>query len=706
MRAGGPLAIALLLLAGLPPAVASAAPKSPVMIQPDSVGANAETVIRITGSGFRSSDKVSISGCPDSNPTAVYPVPFPNPGPGQSGGAVEVVNSTTILLTTPTLIPPGTCDLVIGEVTMRDALSFAAAPERLQIEIVNSSGRPDSDVWLSAGYNCPLAFPSPPLPPGTGGCDTDGRSNPNYDWPAGAAGSHPNRYWYEVYAGKAPLPAFTGFRLSDLPGSPGQRTLSVANIDSGVVYVSYGEPVNTGASKIGRAPSYVTSRTRFDVFELTFHGSGTSAGNAGSGRWTNQVYANITAVAGLGILMDMSGWDNSYSATGPKPQRIGPGIRWEDGLGIRDVLRVLESAGADISDREVVVTSDGLAPTASTFLRFVSPSTNGGEGYADLGAGKDSYLRWLSEQVEPMTVIGFYTGGGAGQGTWFCYRAESFSDVRPTTLSGSYGHATQSAAIAAGRRGCAGGTRGLDVTTATTPTSGVAGPVTSQAVYMQDNRFLQGGEVAAGNDLYNAIYRDFIVSFAYGYWGSVGGEAGWTTATWLNDAGARRAFSAAWPGLGDVRAHPRWNSYAEAIWSIGSAYGMPYSDTFGNGGKGNPLVSGSSIHVLRVTLRPDGAWADTPRVLPAHQRITVERGERFATVPLRTVGLGEGVRFTVTPKLPRTKAKAVNGVWFVRSIGVIRGTPKRVQAGTSYVITVTDRDGLSAEATVRLRVRR
>ncbi|MFM7210589.1 MAG: Ig domain-containing protein [Actinomycetota bacterium] len=700
------VAFVTLLIAGLTPTAVSATPRAPLTIQPSSVGANAETVVRIAGSGFKASDKVTISGCPDSNPGAVYPVPFPNPGQGQSAGKVQVIDSSTLLLTTPTVIPPGPCDVSIGDSVARDALTFVAAPERLEVEIVNASGRPDTDVWISAGYNCPLSTPSPPYPPGTGGCDTDGLSNPDYSWPPGAKSVNPNRYWYEVYAGKSPLPAFTGVRLSDLPGVAGKRTISVANIDSGVVYVSYGAPVQTGASKNGRAPSYISSKTRFDVFELTFHGSGTSAGNAGAGRWANQVYANITAVAGLGILMDMSGWDNSYGASGPKPQRIGSGIAWESGLGIRDMLRVLEAAGADISNRKVVVTSDGSAPTASTFLRFVSPSTNGGEGYADLASGKDSYLRWLTNQGEPMTVIGFYTGAGPGQGTWFCYRAESFSSAQPTTLSGTYGHASQSAAVTASRKACAGGTRGLDITTATTPTSGVAGPVTSQAVYMQDNRFLQGGAVATGNDLYNAIYRDFIVSFAYGYWGSVSGDAGWTTATWLDDAGARRAFSAAWPGLTEATTYPRWNSYAEAIWSIGNAYGMPYSDTFGNGGKGNPLVSGSSIHSLRVTLRPDGAWTDSAQLLPTRQRITAERGKRFASAPLRAVGFGEGLRYAVSPKLPGTKSRAVNGIWFVRTTGVIRGTPKRVQVGTTYTITARDRVGVSATATVRLRVKR
>lgn len=688
------------------PASAVDQPRAALGLSPSSVGANAATTVLLTGSGFSPSDRVTISGCPATNPGAVYPVPFPDPGPGQSAGRVEFVDSTRVLVTTPTVIPAGTCDVTVGDTTARDALTFVAAPERLSVEIVNDSGRPDSDVWVSVGYNCPLAMPSPPYPPGADGCNTDGRSNPHYAWPATSSGSNPNRYWYEAYAGAEPLPAFTGRRLTDLPrveGRPHAYALSVANIDSGVVYVSYGEAVQTGGSVIGRAPSYLSSPTRFDVFELTFHGSGASAGNPGAGSWTNRVYANITAVAGLGILMDMAGYDNSQGPDGPSPRKVGTGIRWEPGLGIRDVYAGLAAAGADVGSQSVVVTSDGKPATPGNFLRFVSPSTNEGVGYADIGAGADSYLRWIDEQRHDMTVVGLYTGAGPGQGSWFCYRAERFRHDAPTTLSGSYGHASKAAAAAAARDDCAGGTRGLDVTTATTPTSGTPGPVTSQAMYMQDNRFLQGGAVATGNDLYNAIYRDFIVSFAYGYWGSLPGEAGWITTSWSE--GQAPAFALAWPGLPDAKAHPRWNAYAESVWRLGNAYGMPYSDTFENAGKGNPLVSGSSIHTLRVSLRDDGDWIDAARLLPRRQRVIATRGERFASAPLEPIGFGAGVRYSVIPAMPTRRANAVNGIWFIPRTGVIQGTPRRTAKVRGYTITARDSTGTTASARVRLLIR-
>ena len=687
---GAAVAVAVAGLA-LPGHVAQA---SPLTVAPGKVGANAATTVVITGSGFRSDDKVTLSGCPAGNPDAVYPVPFPNPGPGNSGGSVTVVDSQHILLTTPTVIPAGSCDVNVGAATASDALTFIAAPERLTVEITNESGRPDNDVWVSVGYNCPI---------GVAGCNTDGRSNPDYDWPTTSSGSSPSRYWYEVYAGQSPLPAFTGRRLSDLPavsGHPHTYAMSIANIDSGVVYVSYGAAVQTGASIIGRAPSYIASKVRFDVFELTFHGSGASAG---SPTWTNRVYANITAVAGLGILMDMAGYDNSRGVNGPAPQRVGSGIRWEPGLGIHDIYRTLASAGADVANPRLVVTTDGKPATPSTFLRFVSPSTNEGVGYADVGAGADSYLRWLGAQAHDMTIVGLYTGAGPGQGSWFCYRASKFRADTATTLSGSYGFPSKAAASESAKADCVGGTRGLDVTTATTPTSGIPGPVTSQAVYMQDNRFLQGGAVAAGNDLYNAIYRDFIVSFAYGYWGSLPGEAGWITTSWSE--GQAPAFSSAWPNLLRPQVYPRWNAYAEAIWSVGNAYGMPYSDTFNNGGKGNPLVSGSSIHSLRVTLRPDGTWSDTPRLLPARQRVIAHPRTRFTSTPLQAVGFSTPTTFAIAPSLPNTKRHAVNGVWFDSRGGVLRGTPKRVAKPATYTITARDRAGSTATARVRLLIR-
>lgn len=688
------------------PSSAVATAPSIASVTPSKIGANSATTVRVTGSGFSPGDRVSLRNCPASNPTAVYPVPFPTPGSGQQAGSVEVIDSTTVLITTPTIIPEGTCDVVIGSAIAQDALSFVAAPERLTVEIVNSSGRPDDDVWVSAAYNCPLRFPSPPWPPGVDGCDTDGRVNPHYAWPA-RGGNDPNRFWFEVYAGEDPLPAFTGRRLSDLPRVPGREhtyRLSVANIDSGVVYVSYGAPVNVGASKNGRAPSYLDSPTRFDVFELTFHGSGPSAGDAGGGSWTNRVYANITAVAGLGILMDMSGWDNSEGPEGPRPARVGGGIRWTEGLGIHDVYRALASAGADVSDPRVVVTSDGRPAGRSNFLRFVSPSTNEGAGFADLGAGSGSYLRWIADQDRPLTMVGLYTGAGEGQGTWFCYQAQRFHSDAPTTLRGSYGFASRTAAADAARRDCDGGTPGRVITTATSPTSGVTGPVTSRSVYMQDNSFLVDGGLAAGNDLYNAIYRDFIVSFGYGFWGSLAGNAGWITTSW--DAGQARAFRWAWPGHADAASHPRWNAYAEAIWQIGNAYGMPYSDTFDNAGKGNPLVSGSSISTLRVTLRADGSWDGGAALLPAKQGVKARKGVRFATTPLTPVGLGSGVRYSLSPRLPTSPRRAVNGIWFDRHRGVIKGTAQRMAVRTTYIVTARDSSGAEAAARIRLRIGR
>lgn len=675
-------------------------------VTPSVVGANAATTVRIEGSGFTPDDAVTIRNCPASNPSAVYPVPFPAPGPGQDPGSVTFVDSSTLLMTTPTVIPAGECDIYIGDTGLIDALSFTPAPERLTVEIVNTSEHADEEVWVTVGYNCPLGITSPPWPPGTQGCNTDGTVNPDYAWPA-EAGQSPRRFWYEVYAGQQPLPAFTGIRLTDLPTVPGRAhtyALSVANINSGVVYVAYDQAVNTGSAAAGRAPSYLTSTTRFDVFELTFHGSGTSAGDAGSGMWTNQVYANVTGVSGIGILMQMEGLDNSQEAVDRARVGSGRGLAGADGLTLSDIYRAMSQAGIDVTDPKVVVTTDGAEPNASNFLRFVSPSTNEGVGYPDLGAGASSYLQWLTDQKATMILVGLYSGAGAGQGTWFCYRTDVFDASKPTTMRGSYGFSSRSAAIDAAASDCTGGTTGGVITTATTPTSGTPGPVDSQAIYMQNNRFVVDGKPAAGNDLYNAVFRDFIVSFSYGYWGSLAGAAGWTTATW--GTGSPRAFDRAWPSLPDSTTYPRWNSYAGVIWGLGNPYGMPYSDTFDNAGKGNPLVSGSSITTLRVTLRADGPWDGERTLLPSTQRITAPKGTTFASQPLTAIGFEEDVTYRVRPRLPTSRKRAVDGFWFVRSTGVIKGTPTRIAARTTYRISaISDTERVSV-AKIRLHVPR
>lgn len=578
-------------------------------VTPDQIGAAASTTIRVTGTGFAEGQSVSLRGCPVTNPGAVYPIPFPNPGTGQQPGSVQVIDENTMLITTPSIIPAGTCELVVDGANLADAVTFVDAPERLRLTITNDTDLADSQLWVTLGYNCPRVIPSPPYPPGTAGCDVDGRSNSDYAWPAGDSGTNPNRYWYEAYTDDTPVKAFTGVRFTDLSPLPGQahtRVIDIANIDSGVVYLAHGQPVNTGASPDGRAPSYVTSPVRFDVFEVTFHGSGASAGPAApGGTWTNPVYANITAVAGVSLLMELSGWDNSVDASGPNPQRIGEGISWQTGTDTDDLVSSLRAAGVDVDDTRVVVTSDGKPYQPGTFLRIVSPSTNGGSGYANLRASSRSYLSWLSRQQKVFTIVGQYSGAGFGSGTWYCYTSSVFHRRSVTTLTGTVGYPTRSAARRASTNNCTPGgsaVAGPVITTATSPISGVEGPVTSRSVYMQDNSYLQDGAVATGNDLANAVYRDFITSFGYGFWGSRAGAAGWTTASWATVKGSAPAFAAGWPGYKRATTYPRWNTYAGSIWQFTNAYGMPYSDTFGNGGRGNPLISGTSITTLKLTI--------------------------------------------------------------------------------------------------------
>ncbi len=561
---------------------------SVLSVSPSTVGSNSNTTVLVRGNGFVEGDTVQLSGCPVTNPQAVYPVP-----------QVQIVDATTMLVTTPNIIPAGTCTLTVGRSSLPAALTFADAPERLTVQITNDTSVTDEQLWITLGYNCPRAITSPPYPPGTDGCNVDGRSNMQYDWPPTLSGTNANKYWYEVYSDDSIIPAFTGIRFSDLAPVAGQaqtREFAVANIDSGVVYISQGSPVNTGASPIGRAPSYVTSKTRFDAFELTFHGSA-------QGSWASPVYANITAVAGVSMLMNLSGWDNSIGSHGPAPRQIGTGVSWRKGATTDGIVTTLRAAGVNVDDTSVVVTTDDKPYRTNNFLRIISPSTNGGSGYARLGGSKRSYLAWLTRQQKRFKVVGLYSGSGAGAGTWYCYRSNVFTRRSPTALTGSYGYATRAAARAASRSGCTAtgtATAGPKIVTATTPVSGVAGSVTSAAVYMQDNRYLQDGVIATGNDLANAIYRDFIVSFAYGYWGSRSGSSGWTTLTWGTAKGSVPAFSPGWPAFKRGVAFPRWNAYAESIWKFTNAYGMPYSDTFGNGGRGNPLVSGSAISTLRL----------------------------------------------------------------------------------------------------------
>jgi hypothetical protein len=62
------------------------------------------------------------------------------------------------------------------------------------------------------------------------------------------------------------------------------------------------------------------------------------------------------------------------------------------------------------------------------------------------------------------------------------------------------------------------------------------------------------------------------------------------------------------------------------------------------------------------------------------------------------------VAYSVSPRLPTSRKRARDGIWFSRAQGAILGKPTRIAKRTTYVITGTAPDGGSATARVRLRV--
>lgn len=293
-------------------------------------------------------------------------------------------------------------------------------------------------------------------------------------------------------------------------------------------------------------PSPDTSKIRFDTVELTYL-PGTAA------------IANLSAVAMFGVPMDLQAVD---AAGGVVPDES-KGYRCYTDT-IRERLR---ATGVDMTIVE-------RKTAAGDFARIVAPATIAA-GYPDLGAYVDS------QTGREITLAGRFDGQPAGQ---FRYSGR-FGQDGSISLTGT-------------------------VPTGADPakTLHIAGNSIPDAIYTQNGPYTVGGVPAqvGDNDVYSAMYRDFIVAFAYGYWGGRYGD----DAQAFNSNPPPAAFSKARLG---PEPYSSWHVYAEVFNEFSNSYGMPFSDTFHNNGKGNPLLSFLASPTLRATILPDaGCKAPKP----------------------------------------------------------------------------------------------
>jgi hypothetical protein len=266
------------------------------------------------------------------------------------------------------------------------------------------------------------------------------------------------------------------------------------------------------------------------------------------------------------------------------------------------------------------------------FVRVVSPKQRAKQLPKINGQANPYAQGWPSLQPyldsmagKKVDVQGLFTPGSASayydETGWYSYRAE-FDEDSNVVLRGTIG-----AAIDAGPGG-SGARRGSLMRIAANGTdTNSDGVVVGNddlltGLYDQSSRYEVGGvprngltngvaELAAPDDAYNAIYRDFVTAFTYGYWGGRYGASNkrfWGTFEPPSaPSGGRPAFAAARRSTDPAGLLP-YNVWSETMFQYSDNYNIPYGEDYGSGApdRPSPLLDVPLGGTWRVTIQPDG----------------------------------------------------------------------------------------------------
>lgn len=338
-------------------------------------------------------------------------------------------------------------------------------------------------------------------------------------------------------------------------GTGGTYDITVTDLVSGSFWLSYCSPVGNAPR-----PSPMTSAVRFDQVELTYNGTSDQS-----------VWSDLTAVSMWGLPIDLAFYDGAGGRLS----------QYDRSNGSRDaIMATLTGAGVQAGATRL--------DDSGRFLRIVSPVI-----LASAFPSLQGYV--MSVAGTTIQVNGTYSKAGDPNTGPYRYSG-TFEADGSITLSGTV---TQN-----------GGTGpGTAVRVQGEWLWGPAPGMPGFGVYMQNGPYSVNGAIPNGgalaNDVYGAIYRDLVVGFAYGYWG---GRYGTDSAAFTMDPriGAYQLARTAPDPFA-----PAWNVYDQAITQHGSAYGMPFGDTFVPQ-SANPLVNGpTNVARMQMTLRADGATCGT-----------------------------------------------------------------------------------------------
>jgi hypothetical protein len=152
-------------------------------------------------------------------------------------------------------------------------------------------------------------------------------------------------------------------------------------------------------------------------------------------------------------------------------------------------------------------------------------------------------------------------------------------------------------------------------------------------------------ELAAPDDVYNSIYRDFVTAFTYGYWGGRYGDS--NAGFWGSIAppkapeGGQPAFEQARAGKDSFLAY---NLYSKVMFEYSDNYNIPYGEDYGSGApsRPSPLLDVPTGGTWRMTIQSDGTTDScpssgfTPGPPPSTTTTTTPSGSTSTTGPTTT----------------------------------------------------------------------
>jgi len=419
---------------------------------------------------------------------------------------------------------------------------------------------------------------------------------------------------------------FASTALDSLTPGSGAHTYTypVSAISNGRLYISYG-------SSLPGSPSPTTSTTRYDFIELTFPGGS----------------ADLSSVDQFGIPLQIETFDTNGRLMQKLTYYASRNTLVNDLLGI-----VSSNSSESIYPGNAIITTDGmtLAPNWSNFARILGPNQTVTPGYTNPDPSKGPPYPDLTNYVT------------AAEGTTFTISGVYQGNVDPNPTTFNYTGTYNAGMNAFVFNGTAATTKYPANSQLVIPVSGLP-----DAIYSVDGTYTVGGAAAqvSDNDVYAAMYRDFVSGFDFGY---VGGKYGNNSSVWYSNAPFNPPFAAARSAADNL-----FNQYGAIIYDNSDSYGFPFGDLLGSGQA--VLASLSDAATLRVTILPDD-MLDSPAIK------TVSASSGKITLTWGAVAHATGYELTISPPLPAQ----------VATTSSLTHTFTGLQAGTPYTITVSATD--------------